>query len=199
MPCGFIAAARASTPRPCMGRNVLTTLRGFTMKPFDCLLRPTRGPFNEGRTVNSLYSIVNPLGQWSSRAWHPARTMANITVTRRLNALALFQDYAEKTLAAGAPPKGLEQSFAAKIQISPSMWSQIKSARPIGDKLARQMEKLCGKAIGWLDEARESTGPTEAEAAFLQLALAAWRRSNANGRRAMREQLRSYLSKAGSG
>ena len=62
----------------------------------------------------------------------------NITLTRRHNVLALFQAYAEKALAAGTAPKGLEQAFAATLQISPSMWSQIKSSRPIGDKLARQ-------------------------------------------------------------
>lgn len=124
--------------------------------------------------------------------------MANLTVSRRLNALALFQDYAEKALVAGAPPKGLEQAFAAKAQISPSMWSQIKSSRPIGDKLARQLEKLCGKAAGWLDEAREATSPTAAEAAFLQLALAAWRKSNAADRKAMRDHLKRQLSKPGS-
>ena len=33
------------------------------------------------------------------------------------------------------------------------MWSQIKSARPIGDKLARQLESACGRPAGWLDEA----------------------------------------------
>ena len=59
--------------------------------------------------------------------------MSNITIHRRRNALTLFQAYAEAALAGGAAPKGLEQSFAAKLEISPSMWSQIKSARPIGD------------------------------------------------------------------
>lgn len=37
----------------------------------------------------------------------------NITITRRQNALALFKAFAEKALAAGASPKGLEQAFAA--------------------------------------------------------------------------------------
>ena len=77
-----------------------------------------------------------------------ARQVANTTITRRQNALALFQAYAEKALAAGAPPKGLEQMFAATLQISPSMWSQIKSSRPIGDKLARQIEQHHGKPSG---------------------------------------------------
>ncbi|MDR2239248.1 MAG: AbrB/MazE/SpoVT family DNA-binding domain-containing protein [Zoogloeaceae bacterium] len=55
-------------------------------------------------------------------------------------------------LTSGTPPKGLEQSFASMLQISPSMWSQIKSSRPIGDKLARQIEKHCKMPGGWLDE-----------------------------------------------
>ncbi|QTD44827.1 hypothetical protein [Ottowia testudinis] len=117
--------------------------------------------------------------------------MSNLTVTRRQNVLALFQTYAEKQLAAGAPPKGLEQAFAATLQISPSMWSQIKSSRPIGDKLARQIEALCDRSTGWLDELRSASGPSAAEQAFLDLALAAWRATNAAGRRALRQQLKA--------
>lgn len=123
--------------------------------------------------------------------------MSNPTVTRRSNALVLFQDYAEKALAAGSAPKGLEQAFAATLQISPSMWSQIKSARPIGDKLARQIETLCGKPAGWLDEEQASSAPTPAEAAFLDLALAAYRATNAAGRKVLREQLKAIVKGTG--
>lgn len=119
--------------------------------------------------------------------------MVNTTVTRRLNALALFQTYAEKALASGAPPKGLEQAFAAALEISPSMWSQIKSSRPIGDKLARQIEQHQGKPVGWLDEARGDTSPTAAEKALMELALAAWRSTNSAGRRALRAHLESVV------
>lgn len=122
--------------------------------------------------------------------------MPNITLTRRQNALALFQEYAEKSLAAGASPKGLEQSFAARLQISPSMWSQIKSARPIGDKLARQLESACGRPAGWLDEARKEVVPSAAETAFVELALAAWRSTNSAGRKALREQLKGIVAGA---
>ncbi|WP_295638819.1 hypothetical protein [uncultured Methylibium sp.] len=122
--------------------------------------------------------------------------MSNITLTRRQNALALFQDYAERALAAGAPPKGLEQSFAATLQISPSMWSQIKASRPVGDKLARQIETLCGKGAGWLDEPRTSAAPTPAEYAVMQLALAALRATNSAGRKALREHLKTIAAQA---
>jgi hypothetical protein len=122
--------------------------------------------------------------------------VVNTTVTRRLNALALFQAYAESALARGAPPKGLEQAFAAALEISPSMWSQIKSSRPIGDKLARQIEQHQGKPVGWLDEARESTQPTAAEKALMELALAAWRSTNSAGRKALRAHLEAVITQA---
>ena len=117
--------------------------------------------------------------------------VVNTTITRRQNVLALFHAYAETALATGAAPKGLEQAFAATLQISPSMWSQIKSSRPIGDKLARQIEQHQGKTQGWLDEARDAVIATPSERAFLDLALAAWRATNVAGRKAMREQLKS--------
>ena len=121
-------------------------------------------------------------------AWD-RQAVANITLIRRQNALALFQAYAERALASGSAPKGLEQSFAATLLISPSMWSQIKSSRPIGDKLAVQIENLGRKPRGWLDEARDTLSPTPIEKAFLEIALAAWRASNRAGRKALRAQL----------
>ena len=126
----------------------------------------------------------------ASRAPH----VANTTITRRQNALALFQTYAEKALASGVPPKGLEQTFAATLQISPSMWSQIKSSRPIGDKLARQIEQHHGKPAGWLDEGRSSNSVTPAEKAFLDLALKAWRATNSPGREALRRQIKQLAA-----
>jgi hypothetical protein len=120
-------------------------------------------------------------------------TVANTTLVRRQNALALFQAFAERTLASGGSPKGMEQAFAATLQISPSMWSQIKSSRPIGDKLARQIEHLGGKGKGWLDEERDSGALTPAEQAWLDLALASWRASNGAGRKLLRAHLAGVL------
>jgi hypothetical protein len=124
---------------------------------------------------------------------HRIHNVSNITLTRRQNALALFQDYAEKALAAGGAPKGLEGAFAAVLQISPSMWSQIKASRPIGDKLARQIEVMTGRQGGWLDEARKDASPTPAETAFLDLALTAYRSTNSDGRKLLRSQLQAVI------
>lgn len=122
--------------------------------------------------------------------------MSNITINRRRNALTLFQLFAEEALAKGVPPKGLEQSFARRVEISPSMWSQIKSSRPIGDKMARQIEQHCGKPSGWLDEEREAASMTPAEQQFLSLALQAWRSTNTAGRKALREHLKKLLAQS---
>lgn len=123
--------------------------------------------------------------------------MPNPTLVRRQNCLQLFQQFAEGRMRAGEPPKGLEQAFAQALQVSPSMWSQIKSSRPIGDKLARQIEAACGKASGWLDEAHEATGPSPAELQFLDLALRAFRATNAGGRKQLRLVLKQALEGSG--
>jgi len=152
----------------------------------------------KGRTVKSLYPIVNPLRQCDSiNVACCTHALANTTLIRRQNALALFQAFAEKALASGTSPKGLEQAFAATLQISPSMWSQIKSSRPIGDKLALQIERLGGKPKGWLDEARDAALVTPAEKAFLDLALTAWRGCNRDGRKALRAHLAATAAAAG--
>jgi hypothetical protein len=116
--------------------------------------------------------------------------VSDSTVSRRRNVLALFQAYAESAVAAGTAPKGLEQAFAAHVKISPSMWSQIKTSRPIGDKLARQIEQHCRRPAGWLDEEREAAGLTAGEQQFLALALSAWRATNADGRKALKAQFK---------
>ncbi len=78
------------------------------------------------------------------------------SVTRKLNALALFQAYAERLLAAGDSSNGLEQAFAARPENSPGMWSQIKSSRPIVDKLARKVEQQhVSRQAGWTRRAKK--------------------------------------------
>ena len=116
--------------------------------------------------------------------------VSNPTINRRQNVLSLFQQYAEEQMRAGVPPKGMEQSFAQKLQISPSMWSQIKSSRPIGDKLARQVEVACGREAGWLDGEREPQGLSVSEQQFIALALKAWRSTNAEGRKRLKQLVR---------
>ena len=97
---------------------------------------------------------------------------------------------------AGVPPKGMEQAFAQRLQISPSMWSQIKSSRPIGNRLARQIESACAQAAGWLDEEHEPQGMSVPEQQFLALALKAWRSTNAEGRKQLKQVLKGIAAAA---
>lgn len=121
--------------------------------------------------------------------------MPHTTITRRRNALLLHRRFLEEAIAAGLPAKGLDQAFAKKLEISPSMWSQIKSARPIGDTLARQIERHCGVDAGWLDrEDLAADTPDPAEERFIAAARQAWRAANAKGKRELSRWLRDALA-----
>ena len=119
--------------------------------------------------------------------------MSSPTTIRRLNALALFQAFAEERITAGDPPKGLEAAWATRIGVSGATWSMAKSgARPLGDQLARQIEHHCDKPAGWIDEEREPTGLTAAEQQFLALALKTYRGTNSDGRKQLRQLMRGF-------
>ena len=116
--------------------------------------------------------------------------MSNITALRRQNVLALHRRFLEQAIAAGLPAKGLDKLFAEKLEISPSKWSQSKSTRPIGDALARQIERHCEVDAGWLDAQREQAIFDAAEERFVELARQAWRAVNAKGKRELARALR---------
>lgn len=119
--------------------------------------------------------------------------MSSISTVRRLNALALFQSFVEERIAAGDPPKGLESAWASRIEVSGATWSMAKGgARPIGDKLARQIEQHCGKDAGWLDEERAPAGLSPGEQQFLALALKTYRATNSDGRKRLKQALKTF-------
>jgi hypothetical protein len=121
-----------------------------------------------------------------------ADSLPNISVTRRLNLLALLQEFAENLVATGTTTKGIDQAFAERIQVSPSMLSQMKAGRPIGNKTAAQIEALCKRPTGWLDMQHPDQKPTPAEDAFIALAREIWRAQNAKDKRALSQLLRHY-------
>jgi len=89
--------------------------------------------------------------------------------TRLDNALALFEEFVRATArhADAATLRGLEKRFAERVQIQPSYWSQIKGrSRQIGERLARQFERLCHKPAGWMDQPRAGPGAAMAPAAL---------------------------------
>lgn len=119
-----------------------------------------------------------------------------ISTLRRHNLLALYQEFVQDAVAKGGTPRGVDQDFAAHLEISPSMLSQIKSSRPIGDKLARQIESHCGKAPDWLDQEGHKlvAEPDPAEERFVALARTAWKGANAKVKRELTLVLRNSLA-----
>ena len=83
----------------------------------------------------------------------------DVAQTRLDNALLLFDEFVRSTIKRpdAATLRGLEGRFAERLQIQPSYWSQIKGrSRQIGERLARQFERLCHKPSGWMDVAHGS-------------------------------------------
>ncbi len=143
-------------------------------------------------TVNSLYPTVNARdNKMMATSQHDNNTAGNITVIRRQRLQELLNIFVQAQVAQGQPPKGLEQAFAAQLQVSPSLLSQIKKSRPISDKLARQIEAACSVEPLWLDvSAVAPEVPTPAEEAFVALARDKWRAANSRQKRTLVRMLR---------
>jgi len=124
---------------------------------------------------------------------HEFRSMPLPSI-RRNNVLILFGDFVAAHAAHGAEPLGLAAKFAETLQVSPSMWSQIKKGRVISDKLARQIEARCGKPALWLDAVQSTEPlPDPGEERFVELARQAYRAQNARGKRALRTVLLEHI------
>jgi hypothetical protein len=119
---------------------------------------------------------------------------SNITINRRLNLLTRFQEFTELHIGNGGAPKGVEQLFAAQLQLSPSRLSQIKGSRPIGDKLARQIEVTSKRPSGWLDEYHPEQTTSPGEDVFLTMAREIWQAQNSKGKRELARIVRTFKS-----
>ena len=106
---------------------------------------------------------------------------------RLRNLLALHQAFVARMVSQGVAPSGLERAFAASIEISASLWSQIKSGRTVGDVLARQIESKAGKTADWLDQVHEETASDPMEEKFIEACRKAWRASDKQGRLALKK------------
>jgi hypothetical protein len=111
---------------------------------------------------------------------------------RLRNLLSLHQAFVQERISKGETLAGLEGDFAASLEVSLSMWSQIKSGRTVGDKLARQFEAKRSKPSGWLDQEHPETAPDPAEEKFIAMCRIAW----ANADRAGRAELKRIVSAA---
>ncbi|KNZ31105.1 MAG: hypothetical protein AD742_17895 [Methylibium sp. NZG] len=85
--------------------------------------------------------------------------LCDLAQIRLDNALRLFDEFVQATIKHpdAATLRGLEGRFAERLQIQPSYWSQIKGrSRQIGERLARQFERLCHKPSGWMDQPHDA-------------------------------------------
>lgn len=110
---------------------------------------------------------------------------------RLRNLLALHQAFVERMVSQGVAPSGLERAFAASIEISASLWSQIKAGRTVGNALAKQIESKMGKAAGWLDQFHAETASDPMEEKFIKGCRQAWRASDRPGRAALKKAIAS--------
>lgn len=89
--------------------------------------------------------------------------MATVTETRLINA---------RTIAAQV---GGQSSFARRMSSSRQQVNHIIGAnpiKPIGDRLARKIERTFGYPVGWLDQSHEPVGaPEDAVAPFVDVPL----------------------------
>lgn len=105
-------------------------------------------------------------------------------VTRRQNLLLLYRQFASERLSFTGDATGTDAAFAQHIQVSPSMLSQIKTHRPIGSRVARQIEAVLQLEESWLDVERD-TPPviTSQQIKFEKLARQLWETGNAKQKR----------------
>ncbi len=113
---------------------------------------------------------------------------------RRENLLRLLREFTEQQLSLGVPAKGIELAFAAHLEVSPSTFSQLKSSRNMGDKMAAQIERHAGKEPGWIDAEHPGVMSTPGESAFIELARLAWRATDAKGRRSLMRLAKSKFA-----
>ena len=127
--------------------------------------------------------------------------LPDLPSTRRSNLLKLFSDHVAQRMASSPSEQitGLDREFASMIQVHNTYFSGMKSgARTIGDKLARQIEALCKKDSGWLDEAHEGDRP-DGLVKFLDLAEKAYLAAPGARRelaRAMRDAMKQQNEKS---
>lgn len=126
--------------------------------------------------------------------------MSNL-VNRKQNLLILLSEFiSEKQASDPTSSAGLHVAFANKINIAKSSLSSMKTgARPIGDKVARQIESLTGKPHGWLDENRSAVAIKEISLdTYLSLAKKEFERATPLERQSLiqstRERMRAKTS-----
>lgn len=122
-----------------------------------------------------------------------------VHIARRHNLLALFSHFVTdaQSVDPAASLVGLDKAFAARIQIANSSFSSYKSgSRPIGPRIARQIESLLQLDRDWMDLVHQEAEPDTDEVElnrFLKLATRSYRRATPVQRQMLTDMLRLSL------
>lgn len=126
--------------------------------------------------------------------------MSEPHVVRRANLLSLYTAHVAHAQAhnPAASLAGIDKEFAARIQIANSSFSSYKSgARPIGTRIARQVESLLELEPGWLDVPHGGPNLASEDKAlrqFLKLAERAYKRANETQRGMLSDVLKMAMA-----
>jgi hypothetical protein len=125
---------------------------------------------------------------------------ADLHTIRRENLHALIREFVQARIAAGDPANGAERAFAEHLQMSKSLLSHLKSARPISDAIALQIEARCKKPQGWLSQTHNVTDvprPAPGEEAFIDRVREVYRALDRTSRVRLKAEFESALKKLG--
>ncbi len=119
-------------------------------------------------------------------------------VTRRQNLASLFSTFVAQAQTANptASLSGLDKAFAARIQIANSSFSSYRTGnRPMGARIARQMEAVMGLESGWMDiEHGADASDDDVELnRFVKLATRAYKRASPMHRQMLSDMLKMSL------
>lgn len=126
----------------------------------------------------------------------------SIHVYRRANLVALYASFvdAQRQKDPSLSAFGLDTQFAASIELGKSSFSSYKSgARPIGDRISRQIEAHLGLPKAWLDidntQSVEGKSHDDAQLAkFVKLATRAFKRADRSQRDQIEGLLREFIA-----
>ncbi len=119
---------------------------------------------------------------------------------RRGNLLRLYTQFVADAQQAdpAASIVGLDRAFARKLQIANTSFSSYKSgARPIGVRIARQVEAALTLEQGWMDSDHETQEMSQDQVAldrFVKLATRAFKRADSGERLRLIALLRQSLA-----
>lgn len=121
--------------------------------------------------------------------------MKNLAEIRRDNLIAMINEYRDTVLK--GVQRGAMTSFARYLDMNPVQVSQLKNGTaPIGNPLARQIEKKAGKPPLWMDDEHHLVDMGDpGQVDFFDVAMTLYRHSPENAKDALLKAMRDIVEK----